>query len=238
VDPARVGISGHSAGGAYAYVLAYQKVTRFNGVFILSSPYRTVLEVVDPDYKAPLRMVYGTQDPNFFGAPYSALKVQWERLELEWEEEINPGFGHNSWPDSTLRDGFAFLLAQRYATGGADGGCVPEPTRLCLVEGRFAVEVHWRTPQGAEGSGHTAPARTRDSGLFWFFEPTNWELQVKILDACAFSDHFWVFTAATTNVEYTLTVTDLASGTVRSYTNLQGQTALTVTDTSAFDSCP
>jgi pimeloyl-ACP methyl ester carboxylesterase len=235
VDPARVGIAGHSAGGAYAYVLAYQRASRFNGVFILSSPYRTVLNVVDPDYTAPLRMYYGTQDPNYQGGSYTALRQQFQRLGVAVEEEIRPGFGHNDWPDSTLRDGFQFLLEQRYGTAG---GCVPAPQRLCLGEGRFAAEVEWHTVAGESGVGQVAPARTADSGLFWFFQPDNWEMQVKVLDACAFSGHFWVFASATTNVEYTLRVTDLQTGQVRTYTNPQGQTALTVTDTAAFKTCP
>jgi pimeloyl-ACP methyl ester carboxylesterase len=235
VDPARVGIAGHSAGGAYAAVLAYQRASRFSGVFVLSSPYRTVLDLADPDYTAPLRMYYGTQDPNYFGASYTALKLQWDRLGVPWEEEIRPGFGHNTWPESTLQDGFAFLIARQYGTAG---GCVPAPTRLCLGAGRFAAEVQWRTPDGGMGQGRTAPARTADSGLFWFFEPGNWEMQVKVLDACAFSGHFWVFLAATTNVGYTLRVEDLTSGQVREYANPLGQIAETVTDTAAFATCP
>ena len=54
-----------------------------------------------------------------------------------------------------------------------------------------------------------------------------------------FSDEFWVFAcAATTNVEYTLTVTDTVTGSVRTYENDLGQAAQAVTDTDAFATCP
>ena len=81
------------------------------------------------------------------------------------------------------------------------------------------------------------PGAAADSGLFWFFAPENWELMVKVLDACASSGYHWVFAAATTTVEYTLTVTDTTNGATAVYRNPLGQTAVTVTDTRALG-CP
>ena len=52
-----------------------------------------------------------------------------------------------------------------------------------------------------------------------------------------FNDRVWVFAAATTNVEYTLRVTDTDSGEVREYTNPLGVASPAVTDTDAFASC-
>ncbi len=77
-----------------------------------------------------------------------------------------------------------------------------------------------------------------DSGLFWFFEPDNWELLIKVLDGCNYSGHHWVFAAAATDVEYTLTVTDTASGATRTYGNELGNPAPAVVDTQAFATCP
>jgi len=64
-------------------------------------------------------------------------------------------------------------------------------------------------------SGPAPPTGARSCGTFWFFDPSdeaNFELCLKVLDGTSFNDRFWVFAAATTNVEYTLTVTDTASG--------------------------
>mgnify|MGYP006171081271 CR=1 FL=1 len=60
----------------------------------------------------------------------------------------------------------------------------------------------------------TAPRR---AGFFWFFEPSNLELVVKVLDARVVNGHFWVFTAALTNVERTITVIDTDTGATRRY---------------------
>ncbi len=47
---------------------------------------------------------------------------------------------------------------------------------------------------------------SNDSAIFYFFQPANFELLVKIVDGCGSNNRFWVFYAATTNVEFTLRV--------------------------------
>ena len=116
--------------------------------------------------------------------------------------------------------------------------CMPGPQTLCLADGRFRVEVEWTGPQLDEGAGN-AQQIADDSGEFWFFQPDNVELLVKVIDACEVPefDHFWVFAAGLTNVEVTLTVTDTQSGVPRVYTNPLGNPFTPVLDTAAFD-CP
>jgi ELWxxDGT repeat protein len=103
----------------------------------------------------------------------------------------------------------------------------------CLQGGRYHVRVRWRDFEDRQGSGHPVPA-TDDSGIFWFFAPTNWEMLVKVLEGCNFNDHRWVFFAATTNVEYTVRVTDSWTGEIREYPNPLGHSAETVIDLDAF----
>ncbi|MCP3961636.1 MAG: hypothetical protein GY719_27665 [bacterium] len=67
--------------------------------------------------------------------------------------------------------------------------------------------------------------------------PNNWEMLVKVLDGCAINDRVWVFAAATTDVEYTLRVTDTVTGVEKLYPNVAGNAAAAVTDTEAFDAC-
>ena len=74
--------------------------------------------------------------------------------------------------------------------------------------------------------------------MFYFFTPANWELLVKVLDGCEFNDRYWVFAAAATDVEYTLTIKDTQTGTVREYFNPLGRSAAAITDTDAFATCP
>ena len=115
--------------------------------------------------------------------------------------------------------------------------CVEDTNTLCLAGGRFQVRVTWRV-QDDEGLARTVDAGTDNSGLLWFFDAGNWELLVKVLDGCQVNGHFWVFSAATTDVEYTLTVTDSTNGESQRYMNQAGQSAPAVTDTSAFECQP
>ena len=115
--------------------------------------------------------------------------------------------------------------------------CVAGPNILCLQDGRFQVEVDWRDFDDVTGSASDAGLTSPDSGLLYFFRPANWEMLVKVIDGCGFNGHFWVFAAATTNVEYTLKVTDTVSGFVQTYHNDLGVSSDAITDTSAFATC-
>src|SRR5579863_265309 len=234
VDPTRVSIAGHSAGGAYAYLLAYGTVSRYSAVFSLSAPYYPVTSIADPHYTAPIHMYYGTLDPNYSGGAYASLVQQWNALGVAWESDIEGGgYSHDVWPPQSMLRGFQFLVGKTYGT------CAADATHLCLQQARYRVELSWQDGSGHTGMGSVVPsAVSADSGVLWFFDPDNWEMLVKVLDGCAVNQRLWVFAAATTNVAYTLTVTDTVTGTAKSYQNPAGQTAAVVTDTDAFAACP
>lgn len=234
VDPLRVSAAGHSAGGAYAYLLTYGTVSRYSAVFSMSAPFYGVSAVADPAYKAPIHMYYGTTDPNYTGGAYASLQHQWDALGVSWESDVEAGYGHNNWPPESMVAGFQFLVGRAY--GAAT--CIADPTHLCLQHGRYRVAVTWQDGNGHSGAGSVVPGAAADSGLFWFFAPDNWEMMVKVLDGCAVNQRIWVFAAATTTVQYTLTVTDTVTGQVSSYQNPAGHAATPVTDTSAFATCP
>jgi predicted esterase len=234
IDPTKVSIAGHSAGGAYAYLTAYYTADHYSAVFSLSAPFYPVTAVADPAYKAPIHMYYGTTDPNYTGGSFAALEQQWAALGVAYENDIETGFGHSNWPPDSMAEGFQFLAAKTYGIT-----CTADATHLCLLGGRYRVGVSWLDPTGASGSGSVVPgASSTDSGLLWFFDPTNWEMLVKVLDGCAVNQRIWVFSAATTNVQYTLTVTDTVTGQVKTYQNGAGQLAAALADTDAFAACP
>lgn len=110
--------------------------------------------------------------------------------------------------------------------------CVASDSALCLNGGRFRVEVAWGDFAGNTGAGHGV-ALTGDTGYFWFFTASNVELVVKAVDGRAVNGNFWVFYGALSNVPYTITMTDTATGTVRSYVNPSGNLG-SVADTTAF----
>lgn len=127
------------------------------------------------------------------------------------------------------------------ATSATPAPCTESSTTLCLNNGRFQVELDWRAG--------TAPARAAtaipldfapESGLFYFASPSNIEMLVKVLNACVpeLGNKYWVFYAATTNIEFVLTVIDTQTGAVQAYYNPPDNPAQPVQDTDAFATCP
>jgi hypothetical protein len=124
------------------------------------------------------------------------------------------------------------------ATSAPVAPCVPDDATLCLSHGRFRARVGWKTSGGLLGAANTVV--TSDvSGLLWFFDPGNFEVIVKVLDACSESPpRFWIFLAGATSVQYTLTLSDTQTGGVKVYFNPLNHAAATVTETGAFAICP
>ncbi|MEO8430525.1 MAG: PKD domain-containing protein [Acidobacteriota bacterium] len=113
--------------------------------------------------------------------------------------------------------------------------CVTSGTTLCLNANRFRATVDWAVPdQGKSGAG-SAVALTGDTGYYWFFSPTNIELVLKVVDGRTFNGNYWVFYGALSNVEYTITIKDTTTGTVKTYHNPSGTTA-SLADVNAFPS--
>ena len=127
------------------------------------------------------------------------------------------------------------VIVQSAASSSA---CTQSEHTLCLNGGRFSVTAHWTRPDSSSGDG-TGVSLTDDSGYFWFFDATNIETTVKVLNGCAISNAYWVFAAGLTNVEVLLTVVDTKTGTQYTKTNPQGVAFAPIQDTGAFPtSCP
>jgi len=125
--------------------------------------------------------------------------------------------------------------------------CIPSDTVLCLDDQpgdhRFQVTATFQTREGGgrSGNGQAFPLRGRGTshgGLFWFFDPDNPELLVKVLDGCFVNDRFWVFLTGATNVGFSVTVSDtfLANRT-KTYTHADLTAAIPVEDTVSLASC-
>ncbi|MCA1581513.1 MAG: CHRD domain-containing protein [Acidobacteria bacterium] len=117
------------------------------------------------------------------------------------------------------------------APGTTTGTCLADSTTLCLNQGRFKVQVAFQTATAA-GIGKAIPL-TGDTGAFWFFSQNNLELMVKVVDGRAVNGKFWFFSGGLSDVGYAITVTDLTTGTVRTYAGPRG-TQSALNDTSAF----
>ena len=120
---------------------------------------------------------------------------------------------------------------------GQIDGCLESTDTLCLDNNRFEVQITFSDFQGQQHIGRSVK-ETSNSGMFWFIDPSNLEMLIKVLDACAFNNRYWVFFAATTDVAFDLSVTDKQADVTKNYSNPLGQAANAITDTDAFATCP
>lgn len=130
----------------------------------------------------------------------------------------------------------SLALGLAAAPGLAQGNCFPTATHLCLNGARFQVDVDWMLPGGIAGKGRAVPL-TDDTGSFWFFDNSNLELVVKVLDGRGVNGHFWVYYGGLSDVEYRITLTDTATGVQEIYVNPAGRLA-SGSDVAAFNSEP
>jgi hypothetical protein len=115
--------------------------------------------------------------------------------------------------------------------------CTPSETAACLY-GRFKVEVAYdATP--ASGSGPASVVLESGASVkFTFFDPSNIEMILKVLNACSPPfNHWWVFAGGLTNVGVSITVTDTSTGAKKTYSSTKGTLFQPFADTAAFD-CP
>ena len=144
-----------------------------------------------------------------------------------------PGFYEVTLWTSNGRDESTASLTFLVEASDPAGTCEPDARTLCLQDSRFSVRVDWRTGDQS-GSASVVHGGTNDSGMFWFFNPDNWEVLIKVLDGCALNGHVWVFGASTTDLGYSIRVTDTVTGVVREYGNEPGLPAPAITDSGAF----
>lgn len=159
---------------------------------------------------------------------YSRFALQYEvdGLVAVWDFGPNDVFGNH---DGTIVGNIAGLTDPL-------GSCSNTSSRLCLGD-RFTVTVEWQTNSDS-GDASAVPPQSNDTGLFWFFDPENWEVMVKVLNVCGFlNDRIWVYVAASTDQGYTITVRDSLTGQDVVYNKAVGPPAPAITDTNALDVC-
>jgi hypothetical protein len=106
----------------------------------------------------------------------------------------------------------------------APGPCTPDPATLCLLDGRFQLRLAWRGPGGAALAARALPLAD-GFGAFAFASEGNLEVVLRAVDGRAVNGRFWLLVGGLTDGEYTLTVSDTATGAVRRYGNRAGQLA-------------
>ena len=188
-----------------------------------------------------VKVIDGNRINGKFWVFYGALSdVEYAITVTDTRTGLSRGYRNPEGRLASAADTEAFDASEGASIATPDGAvaldeasaCGGSPGALCLGAGRFRVEVAWTAEPFGDGVGKAVPL-TRDSGAFWFFQPTNLELLMKVLDGRQINGKFWVFFGALSNVEYTVTVTDTESGEVKRYHNDQG-TFASMADTAAF----
>ncbi|HEX2224841.1 MAG TPA: sialidase family protein [Thermoanaerobaculia bacterium] len=171
-------------------------------------------------------------------ASFSSAQGSWDGSEFLGDYNGLTVAGNRVYPlYVSTQAGDSDVYAHTILFGDPAGLCLPSAGTLCLNQGRFRVRAEWETATG-KGPGRGV-ALTGDSGYFWFFDASNVEVVVKVLDACAPPfNRFWVFATGLTNVGVKLTVEDTQTGAVREYLNPRNRPFQPTFDTNAFATCP
>ena len=114
--------------------------------------------------------------------------------------------------------------------------CVSNDTTLCLLQNRFRLTATIST------GNQTLPGQAgkigSESGSFSRFGTSNVEMLIKVLDGRPLNTFYWVVVTPSTNVGYTLTVTDTQTGRVKTYSSPVTNFPPPVFDTVAFSAVP
>lgn len=132
------------------------------------------------------------------------------------------------------------LLAPYLSPSG--GVCIRDADTACLLGGKFKVEVDYTTASSA-GTGKVMAfngerAESTESAFFWFFNSSNFEMGVKMVDACVDPfNRYWVFVSGLTSQEYRVRVTKMSTLEQVTYFNPLNHLPTTEGDVDAF-TCP
>jgi PKD repeat protein len=174
------------------------------------------------------------------------------RSPTSWSWDFGDGQGSTS-PSPNHVYAAAGTYAVSLTVGGASGQTVAstsvvvsqEDTLRLISSHRFDVTLEARDPEtGNTGVGKAIP----QSDAFGYFTiptlvptpgPLVPEVFVKILDATAIGQDYWVFWGGLTKLEYTLRVTQTSTGRTKQYHNpVTGSPACLGADTSGFGASP
>lgn len=120
----------------------------------------------------------------------------------------------------------------------------PSPTLVTIgtfayYGSNFRIQVEWRDPRNGQVGLAPGMALSDLAAQFWFFDPRNPEVTVKILDGWAINSHHWLFASTLSGVEMTIRITQCVESdppfcdTPKEY-HVPAGTGLDIIDVTAF----
>jgi hypothetical protein len=180
-------------------------------------------------------VVSPTQSGRFFAATYNAGVVASSDGGVTWNP-LGEGLPQPGIYDLAIDRTGTHLYAG--STAGVFAFDLSDPGTLTLNAAHpFTVSLAATDPH----SGQVAPGVANQVNDLWGYfsipaitsNPNNPEVFVKLLDGTAINGEYWFFYGGLTDLEYTLTVTDIVTGNKNTYTKLAGSEC-GGSDTAAF----
>lgn len=170
---------------------------------------------ISPERPTPLEPVHVSLTVGYWGDPdLEFAGVEGNKIFFHWDPGTYPGFTppYELW---TAEATVGPLSPGLYSVELYGDGSVltrtfevvaPQPELLLRDTGDtyFTVTVQLDSPP-LDGPGYGVPL-TDESGYFWFFDPDNVELTVKILDGRPVNGKYWLFLASMTDLDFTVQV--------------------------------
>jgi hypothetical protein len=183
--------------------------TDATGYFSFGDPGNLELLVKVLDFGGPIKVFYG-----------ELTNLGFDLTVTDTETGAIKVYGNTDGDCGAIDQSYYTLPEIAFAPRAAAGRCRPDKTTLCLLDGRFALHVHWQNPfDGSRGEGG-ASRLSNFVGTFFFSDSNNVELMTKVLP---FPDRIALFYGALTDFDYTLEVDDLLSGQVKTYHGTPGR---------------
>ncbi len=138
--------------------------------------------------------------------------------------------------------GYDLYAFGKNATCAQTTSCTQNAIDGCLLSNRFLVTTTYYNGIGGKAQGQVLSfggtrAESDESVFYYFTDPTNFEMAVKVLNACGVNNSFWVFIGGLTNQGWEVNITDTQTGTTKYYNNVLNNLTVTTADTAAF-ACP
>lgn len=138
--------------------------------------------------------------------------------------------------------GIKYRMDENAAPPPPPPACVSDARTACLLNDRFKVTATWQTSTGsgpAQVMSFGASRAESDQSVFlWFFNAENFEIGIKMVDACAPPfNKYWAFVSGLTNQGFNIRIEDTQTGAIWTHNNPVGQLAVTRADNAAFE-CP
>ncbi len=188
--------------------------TGLSGFFSFGDPGNLELLVKILDFGDAVKLFYGQLTNLRFTLTVTDTRTGITRTYQNGPRECG-AIDHDAFPPASALRSTAPIATAPPATAPR---CRSDRQALCLLN-RFRIEVEWQNPGNGQGGRAAAVPLSGQTGAFSFTDASNLELLAKVVDAGGRID---VFYGSLSDLEYTLRVTDTATGEVRTYQNPAG----------------